>query len=116
VEVPFANKSDRNYSLTWPDWLVFGIAFALIGASLLRPIHIVANGKSFDCGTSLSSPEHYRQYPRLYGQEAGKACQRALGRADALEFAIMVLAASSSLAIKFARREPPFDELRRPKS
>jgi hypothetical protein len=90
------------------DWVLSLVALGLVLASMVRPIHVVENGHRFDCGTSASSPFHYRQYPRLYGRDAGQACQQELDNTFNLEFGIVVLSMASMLVIRLIRHEPPF--------
>ena len=70
--------------------LVLVVGLLIVVAVALLPLRVEVSGRRYDCGTVASSPFHYRQYPRLYGTEAGKACQRRLARYQLLDSGLLL--------------------------
>jgi hypothetical protein len=73
-----------------PQRIVAAIGIALVVALLLLPVSVTRNARRYSCGTLASSPFKERQYPRLYGNEAGRDCQRELKRNFVIYMVVIV--------------------------
>jgi hypothetical protein len=85
--------------------VLFAVAMVAFAIVLAWPLRVAVGGKTYDCGT-LASSAFNKQYRRIYGEHAGRACEQSQSSQFTVGFFVIVgaMGAYAGLRVLQTRR------------